>query len=99
MSEKLIFSAYRLPRLSFKGMVKNILSIKGKTKKGFNEKASEYILELQSGLLTVYEVDFQGERQKVHSTRLSIKEQAKLLKNEKYENKYYVYHIMEEVKE
>lgn len=97
MSEKLTFSAYRLQRLSWKGMARTILSVKRKAKQDFNEKASEYILEIQSGQLTVYELGLQGERQEIHSGQLSEKEQATVLASRKYKDEHYVYHIMEEV--
>lgn len=98
MSEKRLFSAYRLVRLSLKGVVKNVLSPKGNSKHVFDEKVKEYVLEIYSDTLTVYQVDFQGNRQAIHSSRLSEKERAQLLKKQTYKDKHYVYHIMEEVK-
>lgn len=99
MKEQGTFSAYRLPRLSLKGVVRSMLSIRKKASKEFNEEAKEFILEVKSGSLTVYEVDFQGNRQKVRAEELSKTDQAKLLQRRKYKDTDYVYHIMEEVTE
>lgn len=98
MNEQFTFSAYRLPRLSIKDLVKNVLSFRKKSSQGFNEEAREFVLEVKSDWLTIYEVDFEGSRQKRHSIELSKIEQARMIKSKKYKGTKHVYHIMEEVK-
>lgn len=99
MKDQRTFSAYRLPRLNIKSVVKSIVSVRKKSNKDFNEEAKEFILEVKSGLLTVYEIDFYGNRQNVRTEEWSKTDQAKLLQRRTYKDTDYVYHIMEEVTE